>query len=469
MGKITLQKYVLIASDILSIFISYILATNVINLFNNTAYHHINLSNITYIKLANIVAIIILFLTNQLYFKRRPNWEEIRIIWKIIFLVALVNLPILLLLNYQAQNYKVVFCFWVLLLVVIPTLRSLSKLIMHNLGIWQRKLYIIGIDEEAIIGYNLFADSVLLGYKVCAFVDLKHVKTVMPINDSIVKVINLNELMKKDPDSEVIFCLDAHKLSSHTKLINILQKKFLSVMILPHLSGLPLYGTEVNHFFGNEQLLLRLDNKLSNRSNRVIKFVSNYIFALVTLPILLPIMFIISLLIYLSDRRNPFFLQKRIGKNGMVFKCIKFRTMCHNAEEIMQQWEKNQDPIYLDYVANNYKLVDDPRVIPVGRFLRKTSLDELPQIINVLLGQMSIVGPRPLIPSEVDSYPDELFYYGQVRPGITGLWQISGRSQTSFEERCRLDSWYIRNWSLWYDVVIVIKTISVVLLKDGAY
>jgi undecaprenyl-phosphate galactose phosphotransferase len=143
--------------------------------------------------------------------------------------------------------------------------------------------------------------------------------------------------------------------------------------------------------------------------------------------------------------------------------------MHKNAERMLENWKNRQDPIYLDYVANNYKLPNDPRVTKVGRFLRKSSLDELPQLINVLLGQMSLVGPRPLLPSEIDDYLDGEFYYTQVSPGITGLWQISGRSKTSFVDRARLDSWYIKNWSLWYDIVILIKTIVVVIRRDGAY
>jgi undecaprenyl-phosphate galactose phosphotransferase len=178
---------------------------------------------------------------------------------------------------------------------------------------------------------------------------------------------------------------------------------------------------------------------------------------------------IISILIFLEDRGKPFFSQARVGKDGKLFKCLKFRTMHKHAEETLNQWKGRQDPLYLEYVANNYKLKNDPRITKIGKLLRKTSLDELPQLFNILLGQMSFVGPRPLLPAEVESYPEGLFYYRQVRPGITGLWQISGRSKTSFIERARLDTWYVKNWTLWYDIVILIKTVQVVISRDGAY
>ena len=116
-----------------------------------------------------------------------------------------------------------------------------------------------------------------------------------------------------------------------------------------------------------------------------------------------------------------------------------------------------------------FKLKDDPRVTPVGKFLRETSLDELPQLFNVLIGQMSLVGPRPIVDAEIERYNDSFFYYQLVLPGITGLWQISGRSDVGYTQRVALDECYVRNWSLWYDIVILIKTVSVVIKKTGAY
>lgn len=136
---------------------------------------------------------------------------------------------------------------------------------------------------------------------------------------------------------------------------------------------------------------------------------------------------------------------------------------------MLNSWKEENNIIYQKYVANNFKLDNDPRVTRIGRLLRKTSLDELGQLLNVLKGEMSLVGPRPLLERELGDYNDGMFYYAMVKPGITGMWQVSGRSKTSFADRCRLDTWYIKNWSLWYDVVILIKTIGVVVKRDGAY
>lgn len=456
-------------ADLFAIFLCYYLATVIGNFFRGDSFHHVNFKHLSYVKLLDVLFFVTLFWQQQLYFKRRPNWEEVRIIYKLLVVLLLINVPAIFIGNGDQTAFRLFIVFWLLMFVAIPIIRSITKLILDNLGIWRRDLYIVGTGDNAIMGYGLLTRSNLLGYSVKAFVDLKFQVSQVTVGDRVIPAITLEELRKQSRFAEVLICIEERHLSSHIKLINKLQQRFLSVMILPQMEGLPLYGMEVNHFFGNEQLLLRLENNLSSRFNRVTKMLFDYCIALLCLPVLLIALTMVSLLIFIEDRGKPFFVQKRVGKGGIEFGCIKFRTMHKNAEIMLEKWKNHNDPIYLEYVANNYKLINDPRVTRIGKFLRKTSLDELPQIINVMLGQMSLVGPRPLLSGEVNDYPDGLFYYSQVSPGITGLWQISGRSKTSFKERCRLDSWYIKNWSLWYDVVIVIKTISVVIKREGAY
>lgn len=470
MRKIVIQKYALIAADLFAVFVSYVLATFICNYIRGDSFHHVNLTHLSILKALNILFFVILFWQKQLYFKRRPNWEEIRIISKLLLIMLLVNLPILFIRDGEGlTNARLFIMFWILLFITIPLVRGICKLLLDNMGVWRRELFIVGVNDNAISGYKMLSESNLLGYHVKGFVDSRHQSREIKINDRIIPVLTLDELYQQSESAEILICFEERRLPNHIKLINRLQQKFLSVMILPQLEGLPLYGMEVNHFFGSEQLLLRLENNLSSRFNRMIKLIFDYSLALLILPFFALVIGIVSLLIFIEDRGAPFFMQSRVGKDGKHFKCIKFRTMHKNAEQMLERWKNHQDPIYLEYVANNYKLVNDPRVTRVGKFLRRTSLDELPQILNVILCNMSFVGPRPLLPDEVDEYPDGMFYYSQVRPGITGLWQISGRSRTSFKERGRLDGWYIKNWSLWYDIVITIKTIQVVLLRDGAY
>jgi exopolysaccharide biosynthesis polyprenyl glycosylphosphotransferase len=177
----------------------------------------------------------------------------------------------------------------------------------------------------------------------------------------------------------------------------------------------------------------------------------------------MPIILLVSVLIKITSRGNVFFLQERLGYNGRPFNCIKFRTMVENAEEMKGELLANNEmdgPVF--------KMKADPRVTPIGRFLRKTSLDELPQLINVLLGDMSLVGPRPPIPSEVDQYVLTDIRRLSMKPGITCIWQVSGRNNISFDKWMELDRHYIDNWSFWLDIKILAKTIEAVIKGSGA-
>lgn len=179
-------------------------------------------------------------------------------------------------------------------------------------------------------------------------------------------------------------------------------------------------------------------------------------------------MVLISLIIKFSTEGPAIYSHKRIGKKGKEFKCYKFRTMYINADEKLKEILA-KDPEKKKEWETYWKLKDDPRVTKIGSFLRKTSLDELPQIFNVLKGEMSLVGPRPVVQKEIDEYYKEnSYYYFMVPPGITGLWQVSGRSETSYEYRVSLDSWYVKNWNLWLDIVILLKTVKAVIKREGA-
>jgi Undecaprenyl-phosphate galactose phosphotransferase WbaP len=231
--------------------------------------------------------------------------------------------------------------------------------------------------------------------------------------------------------------------------------------------GVPLYGTNISHFFSHEVALLRVHNNLRRWPARLSKRIFDTLVALFLIALLSPLLLLLSLLL-MGDGGKVIFSQKRVGKNGRSFKCFKFRTMALDAEdqlklllaqspELKLQWDRDQ------------KLKDDPRVSTLGGFLRRTSLDELPQLFNVLQGQMSLVGPRPIIEAELQRYGSEASYYLMVRPGMTGLWQVNGRSNLDYESRVYLDTWYVKNWSLWYDLVILIKTIRTVVSAKGAY
>jgi lipopolysaccharide/colanic/teichoic acid biosynthesis glycosyltransferase len=203
-----------------------------------------------------------------------------------------------------------------------------------------------------------------------------------------------------------------------------------------------------------------------NRFDRLITWL-NQLGALILLTLFAPLMAVVAWLIWRKDGNPIFFGHYRVGRDGQMFKCWKFRSMVVNSAEILAELLQN-DPAAKAEWDRDQKLTHDPRITPVGAFLRKTSLDELPQLFNVLKGEMRLVGPRPITLGELDRYGEARWHYLNAMPGMTGLWQVSGRSDTTYEERVELDRDYVERRSLWSDAVILVKTIAVVLGKGGA-
>ena len=212
------------------------------------------------------------------------------------------------------------------------------------------------------------------------------------------------------------------------------------------------------------------NKKSSFNIYKLCKNLLDFLFSLFFLIAFLPIFIMISTLIKLSSRGPIFFLQERIGKNNIPFKCIKFRTMHPEAKDILENLLMNDENLKMEF-EQNHKIKNDPRITTIGKFLRKTSLDELPQFINVLKNEMSIVGPRPIVNKEKKKYGNNFKKVLSVKPGITGLWQVSGRNNLTYKTRVKLDMNYIENYNFLMDIRILIRTIGVILfpLDRGAY
>jgi len=209
-------------------------------------------------------------------------------------------------------------------------------------------------------------------------------------------------------------------------------------------------------------------HNLKFKQNIFFKRLIDILLILISSPLWLPVFIILGLLVKCTSKGPVFYGHVRVGKNGKPFKCWKFRTMCINSQEILEQILATDEKRRLEWEKDR-KFQDDPRVTKFGKFLRKTSLDELPQLINILVGDMSFVGPRPVTEPELVKYGKYKDYVLSVYPGLSGMWQISGRSDTSYEERITFDTFYIQNWSIWLDIWILIKTVWVVIRGKGAY
>jgi len=210
------------------------------------------------------------------------------------------------------------------------------------------------------------------------------------------------------------------------------------------------------------------ENVETERAGGWVSRAIDIVIALAAILFLLPLLLVIALCVYAADPGPILFAQTRIGYRGRRFRCLKFRTMAVDAERRLHDLLE-RDPAARAEWAANHKLRDDPRIVGIGRFLRKSSLDELPQLFNVLVGHMSLVGPRPIVDAEVPRYGRYFAHYCAVRPGITGLWQISGRSDTSYRRRVAFDVLYSRSRTVRSDMKILVTTIPCILLAKGSY
>lgn len=241
---------------------------------------------------------------------------------------------------------------------------------------------------------------------------------------------------------------------------------FSHVFMVPDMPGVCSLGVsarEIGAEFG-----LEMPQRLFHRSAAVTKRVLDLMLGALVLLVALPVFIIIAAAIKLTSRGPIFYEDRRYGRNGMVIRALKFRTMVPNAADVLSAYLDAHPALRLEW-QRDHKLKDDPRVTRLGKWLRRLSLDELPQLLNVLAGEMSLVGPRPIVEAEIQKYGRGYGLYTRVLPGLTGLWQVSGRNNTTYGERVSFDEYYVCNWSIWLDAYILIRTLKVVVTGEGAY
>ena len=362
---------------------------------------------------------------------------------------------------------------WLFAILAIPLARFAVRWISSNLGIWGEPVVIVGSGELSHKITRYLFKNTYHGLRPVMLIDgLVENGENISVPDFMLPIIPLKQWLTKFTSgsklgirtaivvtSELPESLnDSIKRGEHmgfTKIITI-AKQFntRNVGIMP-LDFDGVLGLEERHYEFNviEDLQVRILDLF-------------IIFS--SLPILAPIFLCLIAAIKLDSKGSAFYRQTRIGKNGEKFKVIKFRTMVQNADKVLFKYLEENPELLAEWNAD-HKLKHDPRITRTGRILRKASLDELPQLINVLKGEMSLVGPRPIVSEEIERYGDRFKYYAQVPPGITGLWQVSGRNDVTYQERVQLDEYYVRNRSIWLNVQILIKTTMAVLRQNGAY
>lgn len=319
---------------------------------------------------------------------------------------------------------------------------------LYRRGIGLSRVLVLGRDETSEALYNKFQKDLSLGYVPVGFVDADPHKIKQAILSS-----RADELIIASSSLSHQAILD---IITECEVLNIKFK------IIPGMLELIASRVDVNEI-GGIPLITVSEIGLSG-IKAFIKRLFDVILSGLLLVLLLPLFLVAAILIKLGSSGPVFFIQKRVGKGGRVFGCIKFRSMVKEAPAIFEQIKGQSET-----KGHIFKMKEDPRVTRIGKFIRKFSIDELPQLFNVLKGEMSLVGPRPPIPHEVEKYSSWHKKRLRITPGITGLWQVSGRSLLPFDDMVQLDIYYIENWSLWLDIKILFRTVPAVLFGSGAY
>lgn len=402
------------------------------------------------------------------YSRRFAVWDEVKFVWKSAFFSSVAILTMLFLMK-RGQEYSriLVITMFALVVILFPIIRLWAKKLLYSAGLMRRKILIVGSGEAAVSAYNAITNEPNLGYQIAGFVDDNpatsktcgcHVHPGIARIDRYIKNASIHDVVVAKPE------LDKDSLMA---LISRIQHKAENTLFIPDIKGIAVAGTELRHFFKEQTMIIEIKNNLAQPLNYLTKRLIDYTAGLIVFVLSVPLLLFIARLIK-KDSPGPAMLrQERIGKNGRHFLCYKFRTMHEDAEVRLERILEN-DPGAKEEWEKYWKLKNDPRITKVGRWLRSTSLDELPQVINILKGEMSLIGPRPYLPREKEFLAEEGQTILKLPPGITGLWQVSGRSDTSYDFRLAMDSWYVKNWDLWLDVMIVFKTGGAVLNRDGA-
>lgn len=384
--------------------------------------------------------ILLVFATQKIYILRYDFWGDTKRVLKSLLFSFFAAFTVISLAKIS-QNYSasLLFGFFITAAFLTLIIKRIFKQILFSLDVFKIKIKVVADKENYETLCDEIEDNWYFGYKsVDEDYDMVLISS---------KGLELGELQE-----------NIKEFSKNTK----------DIFVIPYLDYLNFSHTTIVDFSNIRVSAFHIENRLLNYKNMFIKSFFEKIVVVLLFPFALLAHIFIRTLIKMDSKGEVIFKQQRLAKDSKSFECYKYRTMYENSDDILKEY-LSKNPDEAEYFKKYHKYKSDPRITRVGSFLRKTSLDELPQFYNILKGDMNLIGPRPYMLSELkDIGENNEDIILKVKPGITGLWQVSGRNKLTFEKRVELDVWYIQNWSLWMDFVIFIKTIKVVLLKVGA-
>ena len=408
-----------------------------------------------------LLVFLLIFSYEKLYsYHRRYNFsEELVFIARGLFIsVVVIALLVYLSRAYEFFTRTIPILMMFIAMVIVPLFRFIVKKLLMALGCYTKHASVIGKPGETTQVISTLKKLETIGYKITNVMDAD----TNPDRETIT-----NESFKNKKVDTVIIVSRGIEKEQLNSLINRWENHVKEIKIVSDSSYLKTIGVETEYV--EELLVVRMANNLLSPFNRFLKRVFDLAVSFTSIILLLPLFLVTAVIIKIDSRGPVLFIQDRFRKEGKKFKLLKFRTMYVDGDTRLKEYLHQHPELQEEW--DQYKKLKsfDPRVTRIGKFLRRFSLDEAPQILNVLKGHMSIVGPRPYLPREKQEFQQSAAIIFRVKSGLTGLWQIKGRNELDFETRLKLDEFYVRNWSFLLDITIILKTFGVVLKGKGAY
>lgn len=396
-----------------------------------------------------------------------PPVEEMRRLFLSSLILHLAVVTFLAMLFQTTQGYSrvVIASAGVLTSLLAQSFRNWMRYVLFKLNVGQIPVLLAGAGEVGRRLAAILKTDPYTGFRVVGYFNGVHEANPELDVEGIPCLGSLKDIVTeaKKRDVKILFaCQDERLFRCQMKGFS---TWFTYIEFLPTANAFPVFGSKAVVFDGIGGL--EMVNQARKRALRFQKWALDKTLALIAFVAALPFFVVLPVLIKLTSRGSVFYRQERLGRYGKPFHVWKFRSMYADADERLKRLCE-ENPELAEEWERNYKFADDPRVTSFGRFLRRTSLDELPQLVNVLCGEMALIGPRPIVADEVKYYGSSYETFSSVRPGVTGLWQISGRSDTDYDRRVALDTYYVLNWSPWMDLWILLRTVLAVVLMRGA-
>jgi len=404
----------------------------------------------------------------RLYTKRFALGEEVKRLWK----GASCSFLIIMALTFTARlsmdvSRTVIILSWALSLCLLPVFRLAAKKILNKAGIWQRNILILGAGRTGGMVLERVKKNKNMGYKPVGFLDDDKAKLGRKIGGIKVlgKVSEIKSWVRKKKVGDVVIAMPGVSREKLLAVVGVCEGVVDEIKVIPDMFGLATVGVKAEDLDGI--LLFDMEWNLAKPHSIFVKRVIDVILSSLAAAILSPLMLFISIKIRRESEGPAIFRQKRLWNEEGTFDFLKFRSMYLDGDERLRRLLKENPEARKEWETYAKIRSGDPRVTKSGRWLRKYCLDELPQLISVLGGEMSMVGPRPYLLRELEKMGGYRKTILKTLPGMAGLWQVSGRNELTFEDRLRLEEYYVRNWSLWLDFVILVKTVKVVWKGEG--